>query len=78
MTFIVTLTMTLTGMKFMSEYISIRDDLYKKLDNMRVEKDKDKKTSFSDSLDMLFETIREKDRIIEEKEKQIKILNIDM
>lgn len=38
----------------MSEYISIRDELYKKLDNMRIEKE-GKKTSFSDSIQELLD-----------------------
>lgn len=38
----------------MSEYITIRDDLYKKLDNMREEKENGKKTSFSQVIDRLF------------------------
>lgn len=43
----------------MSEYISIRDDLYQKLDNLRTEKDNGKKKSFSDVIDLLFDA-REK------------------
>lgn len=39
----------------MSEYISIRDDLYQKLDNMRTEKYNGKKKSFSDVIDLLFD-----------------------
>jgi hypothetical protein len=62
----------------MSEYISIRDELYKKLDSMRIKKEDGKMTSFSESLDLLFETIKEKDKIIEEKERTIKKYKIDM
>jgi predicted CopG family antitoxin len=43
----------------MSEYISIRNDLYQKLDNMRTEKENGKKKSFSDVIDLLFDA-REK------------------
>jgi predicted CopG family antitoxin len=61
----------------MSEYISIRDELYKKLDSMRIEND-GKKTSFSDSIDTLFKTIEEKDKVIEEKDRTIRKYQIDM
>jgi predicted CopG family antitoxin len=39
----------------MSEYISIRDDLYNLLDNMRIDKGNDKKTSFSDAIQELLD-----------------------
>ena len=39
----------------MSEYISIRDDLYTLLYNMRTDKGNDKKTSFSDAIQELLD-----------------------
>ena len=40
----------------MSKYISIRDDLYGILDDMRTEKENGKKTSFSDAVQELLDT----------------------
>lgn len=51
----------------MSEYISIRDDLYKKLDTMRIEKENGKKTSFSDAI----QEILDENKLLYDKNKKL-------